>query len=70
MRHVSTATLLLAVLLAGCGQKGPLYLPDKKPAAVTPPAAAPAAAPAATPAPAQPTQKKSDDTDGDSQPPK
>jgi predicted small lipoprotein YifL len=23
--------LLAAVLLAGCGQKGPLYLPDQKP---------------------------------------
>lgn len=23
--------LLLTALLAGCGQKGPLYLPDKKP---------------------------------------
>lgn len=26
-------TLLLALLLAGCGQKGPLYLPDDKAAA-------------------------------------
>lgn len=24
------AWLLLAALLAGCGQKGPLYLPDKQ----------------------------------------
>jgi predicted small lipoprotein YifL len=73
MRRALTAGLVLALLLAACGQKGPLYLPDKKPAAVTPPAAAPAAAPAATPAtpaPAQPTQKKSDDQDSDSQPPK
>jgi predicted small lipoprotein YifL len=70
MRRVFAAGCLLLMLLAGCGQKGPLYLPDKKPAAVTPPAAAPAAPPAATPAPAQPTQKKSDDKDGDAQPPK
>ena len=55
---------LALVLLAGCGQRGPLYLPDRKPAAVTPPPAAPAA----QPAPAQPTQgpaKKSDDKDKD-----
>jgi predicted small lipoprotein YifL len=25
------ALLLAGALLAGCGQKGPLYLPDKKP---------------------------------------
>ena len=25
------AWLLVAALLAGCGQKGPLYLPDQKP---------------------------------------
>jgi len=66
---------LLALLLAGCGQKGPLYLPDRQPTAVTPPAPPPAAAPAAQPAPAQPTQtppKKSDDKDDDTQkePPK
>jgi predicted small lipoprotein YifL len=47
------------LLLAGCGQKGPLYLPDKKPAAVTAPAAAPAATPAANPA----TPKKQTDED-------
>jgi predicted small lipoprotein YifL len=71
MRRLLASACVLALLLAGCGQKGPLYLPDKKPAAVTPPAAAPAA-PGATPAPApaQPTQKKSDDTEGDAQPPK
>jgi predicted small lipoprotein YifL len=54
----------LALLTAGCGQRGPLYLPDKKPPPVTPPPAAPAA----QPAPAQPTQtapKKSDDKDQD-----
>lgn len=64
-----TAALLLLLVLAGCGQKGPLYLPDKKPAAVTPPPAAPAT----QPAPAQPTQapaKKSDDQDDDTQTPK
>jgi predicted small lipoprotein YifL len=53
--------LVLAVaatlVLAGCGQKGPLYLPDQKPAAVTPPVQ-----PAATPAtPAPPSKKKTDE---------
>jgi predicted small lipoprotein YifL len=40
------ASLLLA--LAGCGQKGPLYLPDSRPQAV------PAVPGSATPAPAAP----------------
>jgi predicted small lipoprotein YifL len=49
-----TATLLLLLAAAGCGQKGALYLPDKT--RTTVPAAdgtAPAAAPA--PAPATPS---------------
>ena len=33
-RHLGTG-LLLATLLAGCGQKGPLYLPDDAPSAET-----------------------------------
>ncbi|QGT77455.1 hypothetical protein GM160_00360 [Guyparkeria halophila] len=33
-RHLG-AGLLLATLLAGCGQKGPLYLPDDAPSAET-----------------------------------
>jgi predicted small lipoprotein YifL len=42
-----TALGIAAVLLAGgCGQKGPLFLPDKNKSAVSPPAAAPAPAPA------------------------
>jgi len=48
-------TLLLALLgLAGCGQKGALYLPERKPAVVpaTPAAPAPAAPAPAAPAPA------------------
>ncbi|HEY7871277.1 MAG TPA: lipoprotein [Rudaea sp.] len=48
-RHIIFVALLLVFgLLAGCGQKGPLYLPTK--------AAAPASA-ASTPAMATPTAK-------------
>jgi predicted small lipoprotein YifL len=48
------ASLVLLLSLAGCGQKGALYLPDRKKSTV--PAAAPVQAPAApaTPAPASP----------------
>jgi len=31
--------LILAAILAACGLKGPLYLPQQKPAAAPPPAA-------------------------------
>ncbi|HNW78019.1 MAG TPA: lipoprotein [Candidatus Competibacteraceae bacterium] len=41
----SVLACLLAVLLVGCGQKGPLYLPK-------PPAPAPTATPQTAPAPA------------------
>ena len=58
----------LSALLAGCGQKGALYLPDKKPAPVTTPAAPPP--PESQPATAPAPPKKPDaDKDGDSQPP-
>ena len=60
------ATWMLAgavtLLLAGCGQKGALYLPDKNAQVVTTPAVPP---PPATPAPPKPTDK-----DEDSQAPK
>jgi predicted small lipoprotein YifL len=36
-------TLLMSLLLAGCGQRGPLYLPDKDSPAVAPAEAAPPA---------------------------
>jgi predicted small lipoprotein YifL len=61
--RVLAVSLAAVLLTAGCGQKGPLYLPDKKPAAVTPPAPAPQ--------PAQPgstTTKKQGDN-GDNTPP-
>jgi len=61
-----------ALLAAGCGQKGALYLPDRNTQVITTPAAPPAPAqPApqpptpATPAPPEPTDK-----DDDSQAPK
>ena len=61
--------LAAAAALGGCGQKGPLYLPDHKPQAVTPatPAAtpAPAAAPESPQAPAAPgTPPKKNQDDG------
>ncbi len=54
------ATLVagLVLVLVACGQKGPLYLPDHKPAAVTTPAP-PAAAPDAN----APAAKKKTDED-------
>lgn len=33
----------LCLLLAGCGQRGPLYIPDEEPPARTPPASDPKA---------------------------
>jgi predicted small lipoprotein YifL len=43
MRTLTTTMLVL--LLAGCGQKGPLYLPDQAREVVTHPSPAPAPAP-------------------------
>jgi predicted small lipoprotein YifL len=72
---VSSASLRLIVVLslaalAGCGQKGALYLPDKN-ATVVAPAPAPAAEQPAPqpPAPGQPVPPKKADQDGDPQPP-
>ena len=53
MKQASWVFIVAAcVAAAGCGQKGPLYLPDKNAAVVTRPAGATTAAPAAQPAPA------------------
>jgi predicted small lipoprotein YifL len=52
---------LLVLLLAGCGQKGPLYLPDKNKTAVQPVTPAPG--------PANPSGKADPDQKDDSQPP-
>ena len=61
-----------ALLLAGCGQKGALYLPDKSAQVVTTAAAPPEPA-QSTPAPSTPAtvapQKPTDNND-DSQAPK
>jgi predicted small lipoprotein YifL len=68
-----TAVVAVGALLAlsGCGQKGPLYLPDKKKGTVvTGGAAAPAQPVSAPPAPAPTTEpQKKDAQDGDSQTP-
>jgi predicted small lipoprotein YifL len=47
------AAVAATLALAGCGQKGPLYLPEKPGTVVTSPAATP---PAPPPAPGQPPQ--------------
>lgn len=50
----SCAIALLLACTSGCGQKGPLYLPDKTHSTVpsrTQPATTPAAQPADSPAP-------------------
>ena len=85
MKRAWPLLALAALAAGGCGQKGPLYLPDKGGRVVTsapaatqaqpaPPAAAPAAAPpesAAPAAPAPPKPADKDETqDQDSQPPK
>lgn len=46
----------LAIALGGCGQKGPLYLPDQTPAKQAQPAQSPDQAPADTPADDNPDQ--------------
>jgi predicted small lipoprotein YifL len=46
--RVSLVLLVVLLMLAGCGYKGPLYLPKPKPAVQQP----------AQPAPAQPAEAK------------
>ncbi len=55
--------LSACAVLAACGQKGPLYLPQKKPVVVRP-AETPAATPAA-PDTGAPPKKKTDDDGAD-----
>jgi predicted small lipoprotein YifL len=56
-----TVLVCTSVVAAGCGQKGPLYLPDKNASVVTQPAGSATPAPAPTTTPAQPEDKKKDD---------
>ena len=66
MRAPALISLGVLVLLAACGQKGALYLPDKNGAVVTSPAAT---APPTAPAPAaNPAPKKPGDPDEDAPP--
>jgi predicted small lipoprotein YifL len=63
----------VALLLAGCGQKGALYLPDKNAQVVTTAAAPPVpaeSAPSAPATPATPAPPKPTDKNDDSQAPK
>jgi predicted small lipoprotein YifL len=62
-RAICLAALGAAWLAAGCGQKGPLYLPDKNTRAVTTPAPQPAPAESAAPAPASPPAAQPKPTD-------
>jgi predicted small lipoprotein YifL len=68
------ATWMLAgavtLLLAGCGQKGALYLPDKNAQVVTTAAAPPVPAQPAPSEPATPAPPKPTDKNEDSQAPK
>jgi predicted small lipoprotein YifL len=58
--HASVLAASAALLLGGCGQKGPLYLPEKggavvkAPAGTTPPAPVPSGQPVAPSPTAQP----------------
>jgi predicted small lipoprotein YifL len=72
MKPSSCAALAaaLAAILAGCGQKGALYLPPKGTAISTPPPAE--STPARTPAPNSPVQtppQNKSDKDDDTSPP-
>ena len=63
----------VALLLAGCGQKGALYLPDKNAQVVTTAAAPPVpaeSAPSPPATPATPAPPKPTDQNDDSQAPK
>jgi hypothetical protein len=62
---VSTSTLILAttlLALGGCGQKGPLYLPDRNPSVVGGGVPPPAQSRLAVPAPAPQPQSAPEQT--------
>jgi predicted small lipoprotein YifL len=54
LQHAVPLILLLALMLAGCGQRGPLYLPDEN---------APVAAPASAPPPADALETELEEED-------
>jgi predicted small lipoprotein YifL len=66
MKKIALAAVVIggALLVGGCGQKGPLYLPDKNAAVVTRPAGStspqqtPSTAPPPLPAPNQSSQEQ------------
>ena len=68
MRRAAVLAAGAAVLATGCGQKGPLYLPDQNPTVVTTPAAEPAPAPP-QPAPPNSQPPKKPDDQGEAQSP-
>ena len=61
--HITALGIAVMMLAGGCGQKGPLFLPDKHKSAVSLPAAAPAPAPppAMAPVPVPAPDKDSPD---------
>ena len=61
MRRTAILAAGAALLATGCGQKGPLYLPDQNAAVVTAPAAEPEPAPPQPAPPNSPQPKKTDD---------
>jgi len=63
-RAAALAGAMLPAALTGCGQKGPLYLPDKGGTIVTSAPAAPAPA-----APSPPATPKKDTTGSETPPP-
>jgi len=70
MRSIATMTLLATATLAGCGQKGPLYLPDKGGEVVTRPAGQTQQSPSPETAPQPSTQPQPNSTDKKSQTPR
>jgi predicted small lipoprotein YifL len=66
-----TAVMAVGAMLAlsGCGQKGPLYLPDKKKGTVVSGGAAAPAQPVSAPPTPAPQPQKKDSPDSDSQTP-
>jgi predicted small lipoprotein YifL len=67
-RALDSLALGAALLAAGCGQKGPLYLPDKNAPVATTQAPQPQPAPAeSVPAPASPPAAQPKPTDQNSE---